>query len=72
MVEWDVEVISRPFSLLKWDVYAAETTQIRQEWKRFYHIPSDLVVDRWASMLRAAQTLISCFYRHVDAVWSPD
>jgi hypothetical protein len=36
VVEWDVEVISRPFYILKWAVRPSEPAEIPAEWKVFF------------------------------------
>jgi hypothetical protein len=51
VVEWDVEVISRPFYSSKWDVSASEADEIPAEWKGFFRsavnltMPLKLVID---------------------------
>ena len=37
-----------------------------------YHIPLDLVVNRWLHRVRAAQPVSSCCYTSSDDVSSPD
>jgi hypothetical protein len=36
MVEWDVEVISSPFYITKWDVRASEPVELPAEWEVFF------------------------------------
>jgi hypothetical protein len=44
MVEWDVEVISSPFYIPKWDVRASEPVELPTEWKVFFRSAVNLTM----------------------------
>jgi hypothetical protein len=44
VVEWDVEIISRPLYILKWDVSASEPDEIPAEWKVFFRAAVNLTM----------------------------
>ncbi len=43
-VEWDVEVILRPYFTPKWDVRASEPDEIPVEWRVFFHSAVNLTM----------------------------
>jgi hypothetical protein len=44
MVEWDVEVISSPFYLPKWDIRASKTVELLADWKVFFRSAVNLTM----------------------------
>src|SRR5262245_17664377 len=44
MVEWDVEVIGKPFSHPEWGISASEPAAIAAEWKGFCHAIVNLTI----------------------------
>ena len=57
MVEWDVKVMSRSFSLLKWDVSALELDKRPTEWKEFFRTAVNLTMP--SSLLKGQYTRTS-------------
>jgi hypothetical protein len=46
VVEWDVEVIWRPFFTPKWDVSASKPDEVPAEWKGFFRAAVNLTMPK--------------------------